>query len=407
MSTSGEAEPLPTGGKPYRATYLELFFDLVFVFGLAQLSNVLISDLSWRGLVRTLVALLALWWVWSYTVWMTDRLGVHRLSIQVTVIGTMLGSLLMAIAAPAAFAEQGIVFAVAYVAIQLGRVVITVTTVHGQPERVNIRWLALFLTVALGPWIAGVFTSGIARAALWALAVGLAYTLDRFDVPVVRLTRAHRREWAISAEHLGERHQHFAIIALGDTILSAGLIMTTYDFTGQRITALAVAFASTVLLWRIYFYRAGELLPETIEAARVPPRIALWASYAHLLMVIGIVIIAVADALVIAGPYNLAGPGQVATILGGPALFLLGRAVLDYVTFSVVAASRLIGLLVIAALLQPAMGKRPITIATVAVIVLFGVAVSDTIEWRRRPSKLAPPERGPGPDATRHRRRRA
>lgn len=391
MNVGEEAEPLPAGRRRYRASYLELFFDLVFIFGLAQLSYVLAGDLGWSGLMHSLVALLALWWVWSYTVWMANRLGVGQPAIQIVVIGTMFGSLLMAVAAPAAFSEQGVVFAVAYLAIYLGRIVVTLVTLRGRPERISLRWLLFFLGVSLAPWIAGGLTSGLTRAGLWTLAVILAYTLGRFDIPVIRISRSGRTGWGVSPEHLGERHQHFAIIALGDTILASGLTLREYVLAGERIVALALVFATTVLLWRIYFYRAGELLADAIESAQVPHRIGLLASYAHLLMVAGIVVVAVADVLIVVEPLGRLSTGAVAAILGGPALFLAGRAWLDYTTFSRVAWSRAIGLLVLVAVVPAAAVQPTIVVAVIAALVLFGVAVSDAIAWRRHPRSLAPP----------------
>lgn len=394
MSTGSEEEkePLPGGEKPYQATYIELFFDLVFVYGLAQLSYVLATDLGWRGLGRTLVALLVLWWVWSYTVWMTDRLGVARPAIQVIVLATMIGSLLMAIAAPAAFGEQGYVFAIAYAVIQVGRVVVTLLACRERGERVNVRLLLAAVAVTLAPWIAGAFTTGLARGALWTLALALAYTLGRFDLPVMRVSRFGDAEWAISPEHLGVRHQHFAIIALGDTILASGVALRDYDFAGWRITALALAFAITVLLWRDYFYRAGEMLPATLEASPARIRVAVRASYAHLLMVTGIIVVAVGDVLVIDKPLEPASWATVGAILYGPALFLLGRAVLDYLTFSRVALSRMVGLVVIAAAYLPAVGRRQILVAALSAVVLLGVALSDIIGWRRHPRAVRPPD---------------
>jgi low temperature requirement protein LtrA len=105
-------------GDPQRATFLELFFDLVFVLALAQLSRGLAEDLGWSGAFRTLVLLGAMWWVWSSTAWLTDRTDPQRPVIQALVIATMVGSLVMAAAVPEAFGDTGLIFAGAYVAIQ-------------------------------------------------------------------------------------------------------------------------------------------------------------------------------------------------------------------------------------------------------------------------------------------------
>ncbi|MFR9781112.1 low temperature requirement protein A, partial [Micromonospora sp. MS34] len=126
MATSRAAELVREAGDPQRATFLELFFDLVFVLALAQLSRGLAEDLGWSGAFRTLVLLGAMWWVWSSTAWLTDRTDPQRAVIQALVIATMVGSLVMAAAVPEAFGDTGLIFAGAYVAIQLSRGLILV-----------------------------------------------------------------------------------------------------------------------------------------------------------------------------------------------------------------------------------------------------------------------------------------
>lgn len=112
---------LRSPGDPQRPAFLELFFDLAFVFALTQLSHGLIEDISWSGAFQTLVLLLAVWWVWSLTATITDRLNPQRSAVQRLVIATMVGSLVMAVAVPDAFGDTGLIFAGAYVAIQVGR----------------------------------------------------------------------------------------------------------------------------------------------------------------------------------------------------------------------------------------------------------------------------------------------
>jgi low temperature requirement protein LtrA len=121
-----------------------------------------------------------------------------------------------------------------------------------------------------------------------------------------------------------------------------------------------VSFATAVLLWRIYFHRAGAVLPAAIEAAPRPDRLAKSAYYTQLVMVTGILATGVGHALVIDQPRGHQDPLWLAVILGGPALFLAGRSGLEYEVFARVSASRVIGLLALAALTPAMVGRTPI-----------------------------------------------
>ena len=271
MTTSRAGELLRKPGDPQRATFLELFFDLAFVFALTQLSHGLIQDLTWSGAFQTLVLLLAVWWVWFSTAWITDRFDPQRPAIQLLVIATMVGSLVMAAALPEAFGRQGLVFAGAYVAIQIGRSIFLVLALRGHElRRTSVRQLFWFGVSAV-PWIAGALAHGTARGALWTLAVAVDYTAYADSASPRRGSAARpRRSSPIAAEHLAERYRQFFIIALGELILVTGLAFSGSGFAADRSAAFVVSIATTVLLWRIYIYRAGELLAAAIAAARRP-----------------------------------------------------------------------------------------------------------------------------------------
>jgi low temperature requirement protein LtrA len=103
-----------------RATSLELFYDLVFVFAITQVSHLLLEHLTWAGAGQALLVLLVVWWSWNYTTWVTNELDPESLSVRLLMIALMLAGLLMAIAIPQAFGEHALLFVGSYVAIQVG-----------------------------------------------------------------------------------------------------------------------------------------------------------------------------------------------------------------------------------------------------------------------------------------------
>src|SRR4051794_27321806 len=108
-------------GEQQRATTLELFYDLVFVFAITQISHALLANLTWNGAAEAIVVLMVVWWAWNYTTWVTNELDPDSLLVRGLLIGIMLASLLMAVGIPDAFGDRALLFAGSYVAIQVGR----------------------------------------------------------------------------------------------------------------------------------------------------------------------------------------------------------------------------------------------------------------------------------------------
>ena len=174
-----------------------------------------------------------------------------------------------------------------------------------------------------------------------------------------------------------------------------GLALSGSGLGADRSAAIVVSFATTVLLWRIYIYRAGELLGTAIGAARDPLRVGLPMNSSHLIMVAGIVVTAVGQELVIAHPLAHTRPAWTTVILGGPALFLAGRALFEYATFARVSRDRPIGLLVLAAMTPVMLHLPPLLPAIAATAVLAGIAVADANRARRHPPEPPSPPGGP------------
>jgi low temperature requirement protein LtrA len=393
MVTSRAALLLRESEDPQRATFLELFFDLVFVFALTRVSQQAVDHLIGEhrtvlsGSGQPLLLLLALLMVWYATTTVTDIYDPRRPEIQLVIVVTMLGTLLMAVAVPQAFGQRGLVFAGAYVVINIGRGLYFVPALRGHPAQRRAGRALFWFGMSAIPWLAGAVVPGApARAALWTLAVAIDYGGVVLRAPTPGLGRQPATESPVAVEHVSERYRQFFIIALGELILVTGITYSRTNFEAARTIALLVSFATIVLIWRIYIYRAGELLPAAMAAARHPARLAQWTAFAHLLMVIGIVAIAAGDDLVMRGPLGHTDPRWVAVILGGPALFLLGRARFEQVVFSRISFDRVIGLLVLAALAPAMLFAPPLAAASAAAGVLLGIAIADAVRSRRNPS---------------------
>lgn len=402
MRTAEPAALRSSGGGPDRATFLELFFDLVYVFALTRISARAFEDLvleggqtGWSAVTgggKTLLLLLALWAVWQGTAWTTSRYDPHHLWLQVIVITALISAMVMGVAIPRAFSHSGLIFAAAYVVAQVSRPAILVLVLHKQQyRRLKLRMLITFCATGV-LWLAGALLPGSARVVLWTTALLLEYLAARFGWPLPGLGRSTVSRWDIHGEHLAERYQQIFLVALGETILLAGLSFTRSSTSPGMVVAFAVALATSVLLWRIYVQRAGQILGEAVTRAAHPATIGRSAADTHLVMVIGVVATAIGYELVIEHPAGHNELPWMAVVLGGPAVFLAGRARFEYEVFGRVSPSRLVG---IAALLLPVpllVRLAPLVAAILAAVVLTAVAVADARRaWGRPPEEAATP----------------
>jgi low temperature requirement protein LtrA len=368
-----------------------LFFDLVFVAALALISQRLAADITWSGAFHALVRLMAIWWIWSVTALVTDLYRRQRPPILPMTICVMFGSMVMTAALPEAFAARGFVFAVAYVAIHIARGTFLAIVLRGQPAQWHAARFLFWFGVSAVPWVVGGLTPGALREVLWSLALSLDYGSAQFRYPTPWLGRVPRSQYNVAAEHLAERYQQFFTLALGTAILATSLTFADSTFTPSQAVASGIAFITTVLLWRLYVHRAGVLLQPAIESARDPGRLLRSAPYTHLLMVAGVVATAAGFEPFIRHPTAQPTPSVTMVILGGPVLFLAGRARFEYEVFSRVSPSRLAGLLALAATFAAITLMRPLLTGAIAALILGGIAVTDAVRARRgRPERPSP-----------------
>jgi len=311
-----------------KVTNIELFFDLVFVYAVTQLSHTLRHRPDAVGALQVLLLFLAVWWVWVFTSWVTNWLDPERLAVRLVLLALMLAGLLLSAALPEAFGGRGLLFAGAYVCMQVGRTAFALWAMRGSPanERNFQRILSWF--VASGVlWIAGGLQQGVPRAACWVAALALEYLSPALGFRVPGLGYSRSSDWDVEGGHLAERCSLFVIIALGESVLAIGSSFATGDWTGLSAATFVIDFVGTAAMWWIYFDLGAERGSRAIRQSSDPGRTARLAyTYMHLLIVAGIIVCAVADEWVQHEPHERADAARLAILLGGPALYLLGNA---------------------------------------------------------------------------------
>ena len=315
----------------HRVNFLELFFDLVFVFAVTQLSHYLLEHHTLEGALQTLVMFLAMWWAWIYTAWATNWLDPDCAPVRLALLIIMLLSMVMSSAIPGAFGAYGIVFALAYVAIQVGRTFYTAWAREGFPggKSTNMARAALYFSVSAIFWIIGGLDPDPMRRLLWwagALAIEYAGPFTFFHVPGIG--RSTPQEWQISGAHMAERAGLFIIIALGEGIIMTGATYADLEPSTPATLGFLSAFLGSVAMWWIYFDVGARRGSELIEHDDRPGLIGRQAyTYGHIPIVAGIILLAVADEEVLTHPTGHLEPFYVAAVIGGALLFIGGTMI--------------------------------------------------------------------------------
>ncbi|MFF5056788.1 low temperature requirement protein A [Micromonospora sp. NPDC000663] len=394
MAAGRGAELLRPPESSGRATFLELFFDLAFVVALTRVSQRfagLGDDTGWafaEGFARTLLLFLALWLIWSHTAWITSRYEPEQPVVQAVVVGTMFAGLVMAVTLPRALEERAVPFVAAYLVVMVVRPLVVAAALGGHPRRRVPLRLAVWAAATTPLWLVGALGPDRFRLSLWAVALAVDYVAWTLGWPLPRLGASRIGRWRIAGTHLADRYQQMVLIALGESILVLGTVFGGADYSGVRAAAFAVAFMTSALIWRIYFYRAGLLLTEALARSGTPGRLGAMSERTHLLIVLSVLVTSVGYELVIDDPFGPPRPSWLLFVVGGPMLFLVARARLEHEIFGRVTRSRLVGLAALL-LVTPALARWvPMVGLSVVAGVLALVALLDARRNRGRPAQV-------------------
>lgn len=369
----------PHGGPEARVSNTELFFDLVYVFAVTQLSHLLLGDLSPLGAAQTLLLWFAVWLGWQYTCWVTNWFDPDTPPLRLLLFALMLAALLMAVAIPDAFGERGLMFAACFALVQAGRNAVVLFLLGQHALAANWRRILVWSCIAAAFWVAGALVQGPARLALWAAGVACEYFSPMFGFALPGLGRSRTSDWTIHGGHLAERCQLFVIVALGESILVTGATAGhEAHWNLPLLIAFVVAFAGSLAMWWIYFNTGSRDGSHAIEHSADPGRLRAYFHYVHVIIVAGIIVCAVADDLAIAHPDGRIKPAYAAVLLGGPALYLLGNALFKRAVYGRLPLSHLAGLGLLGVLVPLAFLTDLLMVSGLTTAVMILVAVWET-----------------------------
>jgi low temperature requirement protein LtrA len=366
-----------------RVGFLELFFDLVFVFAVTQLVGLLHDDHAAQGWVRAGLLLWLVWWAWSQYTWAGNAIDLDRRPTRLAVLAVAGAMLLAATAMPVAYSGQSLWFVVPYTSVRLAGLTLYWYGLRGNPEHRNA--LRTYVPVAvLSPLIvlAGGVAGGDRQVWLWTLAI----TIDLASV-----VAAGRGEFQIDPAHFAERHGLIVIIALGEAVIAAGATAAEVGLESPTGLVLAAGFATAAAMWWCYFdwiHPAAEHRLVAEPDARRRGRLARdLYTLGHLPIVAGIVLVAAAVEEGLLHPTDELNTYGTATLAAGTALYLGGFVAGNLRATGRLLTERIVGLVAATVWVLTAGPRVPVVITFTGVAV--GIAVIATTEAARRSTRAS------------------
>ena len=365
---------------------VELFFDLVFVFAVTQLSHAIIAHPDLQGFLQALILFAAVWWVWVETVWVTNWLDVRNIEVRLLLFVLMGVALVMTISLPGAFGNRATIFVAAYVATRFTRhfFMLAALARHNRPNYVGFVRITLWAAIETIFWVAGLLAETTAmRMAFWGGAIVILNGAPMLAYWLPGLGATDTRVWDIEGHHFSERCGLFIIIALGESILVTGAAFGAASWDEATVVAFASAFTSTLAMWWLYFDVGAERAARQLTEDADPGRMARLAyTYFHIPIVAGIIVTAASDEMALAHPLGHAGIAEIACLIGGPALYLFGNLIFKRTTARHFPLSHLAGLGLLALLTPFAWLLSPLILSVAATATLVLVAT-----WEMRSLK--------------------
>jgi low temperature requirement protein LtrA len=375
VAEPGEIEP-EVESEETEVTPLELFFDLVFVFALTQVTGFMSDDPTWAGVGRGLLILAALWWTWGAYAWLTNEIDPDEGSARLAMFAAMAAMFVAALAVPHAFDGDAVLFGLSYFAVRALHIVLFA---EASPH-VGVREAAFRLarTAIPGPalLIVAGFADGWAEIALWLTALAIDY-LGPYVFGV--------RGFVVSAEHFAERYGLIVIIALGESIVAIGIGAAGIALGPTVVIAAILGVVLACALWWAYFDVVAVVARRKLMEARGHDRARMARdvfSYLHLPMFAGIVLVALGLKKVLAHVGDPLETVPAAALCGGVALYLLSHDAMRYRSVRSVNRRRIVAAAVAAALIPAATRVDAVVAVALVASVCVALIAYETLRHR-------------------------
>ena len=359
-------------------TALELFFDLVFVFAITQVTGFLYHDPSWTRLVEALAILMALWFAWSGYAWLGNTAGTDEGATRVVMLGVMGPLLVASLAVPGAFGQHALLFGIAFFVVRAMHIGAYLVLARDDPRLGSaVLRLARTMVPAAGLLVVAGAVPGTTRAVCWAGALAIDYG---------GLWLGGTENWRVNAAHFAERHRLIIIIALGESIVALGVGAGSLG-TGVVVAAL-LGIAVAAALWWVYFDVVATVAERKLREAELVERARMARdsfTYMHLPMVAGIVVFAFGVKVTLAHVHAHLASLPAVALTGGVALYLVALSLLKRRNIGSLNYPRLVAAASLA-ILAPAATQLP-ALASLSLVAAVACGLVAYETWRYAESR--------------------
>ncbi len=371
----------------HQVTPLELFFDLVFVFAMTQVTSFLADDPTWGGVLRGMLVLAALWWAWSVYAWLTSATDVDEGGVRLVMLASIAAMFGVALAVPGAFGDDAVLFGVAYLLVRVLHLVLSATVARDDLERRDaiLRFAPTALLAASLLVLAG-FVDGDARIAVWIVALAI----DYLGPTVIGVGQG----WHVAPEHFAERHGLIILIALGESLIAIG-VGAGLELGPGVLVGAALGIVVVSALWWLYFdvaaiFARGRLVElDGLELHRL----ALHSySYLHLPMFAGIVLFALGLKTTLGHVDEHLDTVTAVGLCGGAALYLLGLIAFLRRATGRIFRRRTLGAAVLLALIPVALAIPALVSLALVSGVCTSIVAYEALRYREHRARVRHPE---------------
>jgi low temperature requirement protein LtrA len=345
---------------PERVSTLELFFDLVFVFTITQLTTVLVDRPDAKGVLQVVLMLGVIWWMYGGYAWLTNAVPPDRASRRLLLLGAMGSYLVLALSVPQAFSGAGLSFGIAYVLVVSVHMLLFSRSTSATVTQA-IAGLAPYNGVSALMVLAGGIAGGTAQYVLWAAAGIFEWITPQINEP---------SGFEVGPAHFVERHGLVVLIAIGESVVAVGIGAGGLPIDLELIAISLLGLTLTACLWWAYF--GGDDSRAEIALAAAPPKpramMALEAfGYGHLPILLGIIGIAATLKHAIGHPSDELAFEPALSLAAGTALFLLGDVIMRHTLH--IGRARWRALAAVAVLVTIPLGTEVSAVAQLAAVV--------------------------------------
>ncbi len=302
-----------------RVTPLELFFDLVFVFAVTQVTQVIADEPDWHGLAKGLVLLSLIWWAWAAYAWLTNAVDTARDGVRLVLFGAMIAMFVVALTMPRAFDDRALLFGLAYATVRMAHVVLFGVGTREASVKQAARALAPSVTLASALVLGASLLDGAAQGAVFVVAVVIDYAGGGRGI----------ERWTLHPGYFAERHGLVVILAFGESIVATGIGAQATPLGAGEVAAAALAIALAAALWWAYFDVVALVAERRLRQAEPGLEQNSMArdsySYIHLALIAGIVLVALGSKKAIGHVGEPLELVPAVCLCGGITLYLLGQ----------------------------------------------------------------------------------